>query len=658
MATLINEINILLGWQFTVSAAFFALTSFSLGLLAQERKDDLALWLMGAETEDAWSNRFVSLFDALFGGSHLSLKCFFRSGIVSICAVSVVWFSMVSAGQVRVSYSGTSFVAILIAGILVNMIADYFSLLETRWLLGKMPRNWLLQVVTLIVDFAVTATIILIVIWLAQSSGILVQDTYNPLAVGLAFSVYSAPFYSTFLTSIWTWFFILSTWVLRVATSLRFATWFDVERRSTVLLSLVLSMFVFLGTHAASFATEKDDVTGLSRLDLFVCNTAKGDICDRMSALTSNTETLSELLIYACEGGVTEQCVASGLAEYDGKPRKAYRKFEAACRGGHAQSCTVQAYFLTTGSVVEENPRLARNLNQRACNLGYDQGCVTLVKVDVVDYLLEQRERVDITPIAAPCERGNSSACTLAGALFQSGFGVEKATTLALNFFDKGCRYGDAIGCAGVGNYIESFIKLGFGSGHMPSFYDAISFYQRACDGNFFSACKLTGQLMQEHTFSDYSFEDIRELYVRACMKGDAEGCTLAGQLMVLNGFDGGEHEEVSIAKLFADGCSGGHLGGCVELGKRYNLGLGVDRDPERALSIFVDACNKGDVEACFPASALSIAQGAMTDGSQANPIHGSSCGDYAFPGCEGLNSGRRLLLPLNQDAPEILNER
>jgi hypothetical protein len=75
------------------------------------------------------------------------------------------------------------------------------SLLETRFLLGKLPniRNGFWQAAVLLFDLFITAAIIIAVIWVVQQLGLFSGDYDDPLAVILAFSIFTAPFYSTFL---------------------------------------------------------------------------------------------------------------------------------------------------------------------------------------------------------------------------------------------------------------------------------------------------------------------------------------------------------------------------------------------------------------------------------------------------------------------------
>lgn len=325
-----------LGWPLASATAFFAMTMTALGLLATARKDDIALWLMGGDTTENWSKTFLSLFDALFGEHHFSLKCAARSAIASLIAVSSIWGLMIWSGHFRIDLTDTTLTKAITIGVAVNLAADYISLLETRWLLGRIARirSKLLHALILLADLAITAAIILITIWAFRSTGLLPNDDTDWLAITLAFSIYSAPFYSTFLTSIWTWAYILSTWVMRFAKNVRLSHWLAVETKPTLILSLILSVFVYAAASAVSLTMEKgkDD---LSPLDMAVCQTFKGDICLRMIGIADTEETRFLLQLNACEGGLTAGC----MEEIEAIDDRTLRLLSAACKGGNQEAC-------------------------------------------------------------------------------------------------------------------------------------------------------------------------------------------------------------------------------------------------------------------------------------------------------------------------------
>ena len=67
---------------------------------------DTAIQLMGGQTEESWSRTFLSLFDALFGKDHLTPKCFFRSCVASVLAVSGIWGLMAMTGTLDARFAG------------------------------------------------------------------------------------------------------------------------------------------------------------------------------------------------------------------------------------------------------------------------------------------------------------------------------------------------------------------------------------------------------------------------------------------------------------------------------------------------------------------------------------------------------------------------
>lgn len=162
-----------LGWPAGLAVSMFVLTVLAGKLLNPERKDEIALWLMGAQSEDSWSKSFVSLFDAVFGEWHLSLRCLLCSAVASVLAVAVIWLVMSNVGMLELRVrSDLSLGGFLILALAVNVVADYLSLLETRLLLGQMHRirSPVAQAGLLVIDLMISAAIIWLAIFLYLKS--------------------------------------------------------------------------------------------------------------------------------------------------------------------------------------------------------------------------------------------------------------------------------------------------------------------------------------------------------------------------------------------------------------------------------------------------------------------------------------------------------
>lgn len=212
-----------------------------------------------------WPDAFVKAFDAVFGKEALSWKRFWRSALASLIAVTiclaVLWafrpgeFAIV--GEVA---EVLAFILPLAAGL--NLVPDYVSLIETRWILRMMSRrNSGLEVVAwLAIDIVITALIF--AIWVTIFTFVYPFESDWTAAWFLGAVVMTGPFgldamsvffFTTFFTSVWVWLFALSTFIVRGANLLGrplklFQRWMDPEKplRALGFVSSLLVTVAFL----------------------------------------------------------------------------------------------------------------------------------------------------------------------------------------------------------------------------------------------------------------------------------------------------------------------------------------------------------------------------------------------------------------------------
>jgi len=153
-------------FTFSLAIAAFFYTSITwLGShLSQDYKDNISLWLFG-EYDSTWASKYCRAFDQVFGIRHFSIKCFIRSCLVSILSVSIFYiiFSNVMGlydPSGRIS-DDLSFQKALFFGLFLNLIPDYISLFQTRYILYKFKEYNKLtaQTFILFLDFLFTALI-------------------------------------------------------------------------------------------------------------------------------------------------------------------------------------------------------------------------------------------------------------------------------------------------------------------------------------------------------------------------------------------------------------------------------------------------------------------------------------------------------------------
>lgn len=477
------------GWAAGLAASMVALTLLAGNLLNPARKDEIALWLMGEQTEKGWSQGFVQLFDAAFGKDHFSLRCFLRSTIASLVAVALIWLLMGNLGalgnRIRAELSLGS---VLLIALAVNVVADYVSLLETRLVLGQIHRvrSALGQAAVLLADLAISGAIIWLAILAYVNSPLYAGDPLSFAETLGVFTVFSVLFYSTFLTSVWTWAYILTTWLMRVFRRLRLAFFLDVENKPIQVLAYVLCVVVFSGAMALAVPLRKD-ADGLSATDRALCTTFPGPVCLAVAELTPSQRAQLDLIMLACEWGMTDECFDRGLALYELQPEDAARFWQTACAQGDQESCTNTGHMFDWGRGVDQQYALAADHYRLGCEGGDARGCVEL------------------------------------GYLLRHGLGVLPDSTAAAQMYSQGCDAGVSKGCTNLGALHES------GDGVAQDLQMAAQLYRRGCDGGNARGCSNLGGLHWRGLGVDVDPTAAAELSRRGCDGGDPQGCTNLG---------------------------------------------------------------------------------------------------------------------------------
>ncbi|HVI01819.1 MAG TPA: hypothetical protein VM869_24055 [Enhygromyxa sp.] len=244
----------------------FVVTLFILGdrLLGRDRRRELGGWLIDDLPADArvdsLPKAFIEWFDRMFRsravrvlGVELHLPNFWRSALASflaLVAAFVVWLAN-KGGLSDPPTDDTNLTLLLVlyggATVLTNIIPDYLSLVESRFVLGKMSeaRGLLGKLAWLMLDVILTSAIVFFFLWgsgvlllplVPEESlyavGCLTRDTFDlgrMLDIAIAGLTFSTPpgtinydvsaiyIYSSFFTSFWVWLYLGSSVLVRAA---------------------------------------------------------------------------------------------------------------------------------------------------------------------------------------------------------------------------------------------------------------------------------------------------------------------------------------------------------------------------------------------------------------------------------------------------------
>ena len=585
-------------WAAGLSAALLGLTALAAKLLAPARKESLALWLMGAQGEESWSRSFCALFDAVFGDRHFSWRCFWRSTVASLAAVALIWTLMGGAGLIGLRLeTDLSLGRLLLYALAVNVVADYISLLETRWLLGRLHRwrGWQ-QALALVADLFVTAAIIWAAIRLLAGPILGLEPESFAEVLGV-FSVLSVLFYSTFLTSVWSWAYVAAIGVLRLFTRAGLATWLDVENKPVTMLGYVLAALVFVGGQAVAIPLRAGE-DGLTRFDRALCEAFPGEVCLRVAGLTPLEQVKLDLITRACEGGVTEECLKRGLDLFKVTQAEAVRLWAAACAGGHAMICSNLGVFHERGIGMEADPDEATRLYARSCEGGHAPGCTNLGLLLTKGGGIDPDHAEAARLYALGCEGGDALGCFNLGVRYQRGVGVDVDPAEAARLYARACEGGYAGACTNLG------LLKGRGIGVEQEPAEAARLYARGCEGGDALGCSNLGVLHEEGINVDADLAEAARLYARACEEGNARGCAQLGSLRIADGQD-----FAAAARLFEKACSARDWAACGALGVLFESGQGVKRNLGRAHRLYRQACDEGIGNACAYLDHLSTAQ-------------------------------------------------
>lgn len=183
-------------------------------------------------TPQTFSEKYISAFNRVFGEKHFSISSFLRCALISFLSVAIL-FSFWRFHLQSSESEGNALIGVLFLAAFLNVLPDYVSIRQTRWVLAKLSGvgSMMQRVAWIIVDVVLTALIFFFVSGLVVFAAFLptslgVDEWYVPLFLPLAFFMtgFEGPlgpmpellplFFSTFVTSLWIWLFAIGQFLL------------------------------------------------------------------------------------------------------------------------------------------------------------------------------------------------------------------------------------------------------------------------------------------------------------------------------------------------------------------------------------------------------------------------------------------------------------
>lgn len=163
--------------------------------LRPETRKPLSDYLRGLSSRDphnTWAKDFGLVFDSVFGARHLSLKRLRRSALASSAftfAFFIAWIILrpIEFFEFLTNADGTTVLPFVAFLVLVNLLPDYLSLLETRWLISLFdPGRSLFTLGVMVLGDALLTMVIAILAFIAVFEVGLLGIVYHFILIVLA----------------------------------------------------------------------------------------------------------------------------------------------------------------------------------------------------------------------------------------------------------------------------------------------------------------------------------------------------------------------------------------------------------------------------------------------------------------------------------------
>ena len=160
-----------LGSYLTISYGIYRLFEKAGDLVVESSKKKAYSWLINLkvkEVESNWPPYFIELFDKVYTKKHISWKCFFRSVISSMLFFLITFSIVMVIFKIPFRSQSSTYMNVgVLLVLLYNILPDYFSLLQTRYLIKKMTqiKTWRIRLGILLLDLVLTYLIFVLFIF-------------------------------------------------------------------------------------------------------------------------------------------------------------------------------------------------------------------------------------------------------------------------------------------------------------------------------------------------------------------------------------------------------------------------------------------------------------------------------------------------------------
>ena len=266
-------IDVLVLWV-TVVASLIAFFETLQNGASIDAKKATAFWLRVTTLPNnaiSWRTQILLIFDSLFDSRLISRKFLFRSFVATLVGILISAVVIWAFTDVKIYTSKIVFeIIIILFAMIINLVPDYFSLVETRMVIGEIQKyNSKKSIVFFcIFDFFLTSAIyfLYLEIFLQSITFMGISGSINEFLTlhgihgsnpfhGIFFLTAGLGLLSTYLTSIWVWVYSVTGGVFKLISYVGTPLFFlknrvlDIEKypfRAMGILSTLIFSFLYM----------------------------------------------------------------------------------------------------------------------------------------------------------------------------------------------------------------------------------------------------------------------------------------------------------------------------------------------------------------------------------------------------------------------------
>lgn len=573
-------------WAVAGAGSIFTFIKFGTRVLHEDVRANLELWLEGSY-ESSWQKQFCEIFDAWFGREHLTWRCFAASSVASLLSVIFIWLLLDGVlGLLEVRSTGSlTLWQVLLLGSAINILPDYLSLLQTRFLFRvfESVSKLVAQFLLLVFDAALSGLIILgcISLWTYITG----SGWISWIEIVAVFSEYSVFFFSTFLTSFLAWVFVASSFLMKVAIGFKGLLRYNEEPgEGLALIGAVCALGILLTVQPVFRNFEHQ----MSVVDTWLCHQFPDRVCSHLARLSDDEQQKVELLSKACGQNTPEDCFVEAARIQDIDVGETARMFELACRANFTRACHGLAAVLRFGSKEVRDPKAGLAVLLGACEFGDEFACSLAGGMLMRGEEVAQDTNLAWTLNQESCDNGDAKGCTNAGIMLKAGTGVQPDAELAFTLFQISCEAKEVEGC------FELAAAYHKGMGVDADRTEALKYDDMACELGSGGSCYNIGRFLINESSAEEEEQIGWSKIARACQAGTPQACIMLQRA---------ESTPSTLDEILKQ-CNQDVAVACLSLGT-YHQSLRESGSQNRAMEAFRRSCELGDPVGCSSADRL-----------------------------------------------------